>query len=75
MEQRTFECAKCANVWSVEPCSEGGRHGYEIACPKCGEMAKSKVMADGTRSACGGHGHVHAQGAGQGCGCGCSHGK
>ena len=67
MENRTFECAGCGHVWSVEPCSEGGRHGYEIPCPECGGLSKSKVLADGSRSACGGHGH--SQGAGHGCGC------
>lgn len=71
MENRTFECTGCGHVWSVPPCTEGGKHGYEIACPECGGLTKSKIMVDGSRSACGGHGHAH----GAGHGCGCRHGK
>lgn len=69
MGERTFECAGCGHVWKVEPCSEGGRHGYEIPCPKCGGISKLKVMEDGTRSTCGGNAHGH----GNGNGCGCRH--
>ena len=69
MEERTFECASCGHIWKVEPCSEGGKHGYEIPCPECSGISKLKVMEDGTRSACGGK----ARGHGGGNGCGCRH--
>lgn len=75
MRNRLFECMDCGEKWEEPPCSEGGRHGYEIKCPKCGSLRKSKIV-DGVQQACGGrdHGHnhqpgSHAQGAG-GCGCG-----
>lgn len=58
MKNRVFECRGCGHTWEVEPCSEGGKHGYEIACPKCGVMEKLKVGEDGTKHCCGGgHGH------------------
>lgn len=71
MKNRVFECLDCSEIWEEAPCSEGGRHGYEIACPKCGGMRKSKLV-DGVRHACGGAGHTHGaneSGTG-GCGCG-----
>ena len=58
MKNRVFECLNCKEIWEEIPCSEGGKHGYEIACPKCGSMNKSKIV-DGARHACGGHGHNH----------------
>lgn len=57
MKNRVFECVDCAHVWEVAPCSEGGKHGYEIACPNCGSMKKLK-LDNGVKHACaGGHGH------------------
>ena len=63
MANRVFECLVCHHVWEEPPCSEGGKHGYEIACPKCGRMEKMKIE-NGVRHQCGGHGHH-----GGGCGC------
>ena len=67
MKNRVFECAECAHVWEVEPCSAGGKHGYEIACPKCGCMKKLKIE-NGVKHACGG-GHHHGEGHSHGHGC------
>lgn len=68
MKNRVFECVDCSEVWEVAPCSEGGKHGYEIACPKCGSMRKTKLV-DGARHECGGHGHhEHGVQAGGCCG-------
>lgn len=67
MKNRVFECLDCGEKWEVEPCTEGGKHGYEIPCPKCGSMNKIKIV-DGERHACGGQ---HHHGNGGGCGCGC----
>jgi predicted DNA-binding protein (UPF0251 family) len=50
--------------WEEAPCTAGGRHGYEIACPKCGGMRKMKVAEDGTGTVCGGHQHQHGHGHG-----------
>lgn len=58
LKNRVFECADCGHTWEVEPCSEGGKHGYEIACPKCGSMKKFKLSDEGEKHACGG-GHHH----------------
>lgn len=70
MKNRVFECLDCGKTWEEAPCSEGGKHGYEIACPGCGSMKKTKIL-DGVRHACGGAGHAHDEdGTG---GCGCSH--
>lgn len=63
MEERVFECAVCGHIWKVEPCTEGGKHGYEIACPKCGNLKKLK-LENGVKHACGGGSH------GGGCCCG-----
>lgn len=43
MKNRVFECVECGHVWEVEPCATGGKHGYEIPCPKCGSMKKMKL--------------------------------
>lgn len=62
IKNRKFECQDCGHIWEVEPCSEGGKHGYEIACPKCDSMKKIKLGEDGERHVCGGghhHGHEH----------------
>ncbi len=69
MNNRIFECLDCGEKWEEAPCSEGGRHGYEIACPKCGGMRKAKLV-DGVRQTCGGHGHAHGAAGSGGCGCG-----
>lgn len=62
MKNRVFECGKCQHVWEVEPCAAGGKHGYEIACPKCGGLEKMKVE-NGVKHVCGG-GHQHGKGHG-----------
>jgi predicted DNA-binding protein (UPF0251 family) len=67
MENRVFECLDCGEKWEVEPCGTDRRHGYEIPCPKCGSLNKTKIMDGGERHACGGP-HGHGRG---GCGCGC----
>lgn len=59
VKNRKFECSDCGEIWEVEPCTEGGKHGYEIPCPKCGSMNKIKLSEDGARHACGGHDHDH----------------
>lgn len=64
MKNRVFECASCGQRWEEAPCTAGGRHGYEIACPKCGDMKKMKVAEDGTKTGCGGHGPGHGHGHG-----------
>lgn len=62
MRNRVFECAECGKQWEEAPCSEGGRHGYEIACPACGSMKKLKVAEDGAKTMCGGQRHQHGHG-------------
>lgn len=71
MANRVFECQDCKHVWEVAPCSEGGKHGYEIECPKCGSLKKVKLQ-NGERHVCGGANHAH--GEGHGC-CGGHHHK
>ncbi|MBP2636364.1 MAG: hypothetical protein H6Q72_2271 [Firmicutes bacterium] len=69
MKNRVFECVECQHVWEVPPCTEGGKHGYEISCPKCGSMKKMK-LDNGAKHACGGqpqHEHEHGHGHGGGC--------
>lgn len=70
MANRVFECVDCAQVWEEPPCTEGGKHGYEIACPKCGSMKKLKINK-GEKHACGGadhaHSHEHSHGSSGGC--------
>ena len=67
MKNRVFECQDCKKTWEEPPCTAGGKHGYEIACPQCGSMNKVK-LENGERHACGGAQHHHGNG-----GCGCSH--
>lgn len=68
VKNRVFECMECSHSWEVEPCSEGGKHGYEIACPQCGSLKKYKLNEEGPKHSCGGqhggccgghHGHHH----------------
>ena len=40
MANRVFQCLDCNHQWEVEPCTEGGKHGYEIPCPTCGSEKK-----------------------------------
>ncbi len=61
MTNRVFECVDCAHQWEEKPCTLGGKHGYEIACPACGSMKKSK-LENGIKQACGGHQHTHGNG-------------
>ena len=62
IKNRVFECVGCGHVWEVEPCTTGGKHGYEIACPKCGSMKKMK-LDNGLRHTCsGGQQDAHGQG-------------
>lgn len=67
VKNRVFECADCKHVWEEPPCTAGGKHGYEIHCPQCGGLKKSK-LENGIKHACGGA-HQH----GDGCGCGHGH--
>jgi len=64
VKNRVFECQECGHTWEVEPCTEGGKHGYEIPCPKCNSMKKNKLAEDGVKHACGGGGHDHKHGGG-----------
>lgn len=59
MRNRIFECIDCGKRWEEAPCTAGGKHGWEIACPHCGSMKKMKVAEDGAKTACGGQGHQH----------------
>lgn len=43
IKNRVFECADCGHTWEVEPCTVGGKHGFEIACPRCGNMKKRRL--------------------------------
>jgi len=61
IKNRVFECVDCGHVWEVEPCTVGGKHGYEITCPKCGSLKKMKVE-NGVKHACGGHHHGSSDG-------------
>ncbi len=67
MNNRVFECLDCGEIWEVEPCTAGGKHGYEIPCPNCGSYKKAKLLS-GERHVCGGEQHQHSSG----CGC-CGH--
>ena len=62
----------CGKRWEEPPCTEGGKHGYELACPSCGSMKKMRIEEDGSKQACGHNeaGHKH----GSGC-CGGGHHK
>lgn len=67
MKNRIFECTACHHIWEEVPCTEGGKHGYELACPKCGGMEKMK-LDNGQKHACGGHSqHEHGHSHGHGC--------
>ncbi|MDR3593146.1 MAG: DUF134 domain-containing protein [Negativicutes bacterium] len=57
MKNRVFECSDCGKRWEEPPCTAGGKHGYEIACPQCGGMKKSKIDEGGGKTACGGGEH------------------
>ncbi|MEW6662606.1 MAG: hypothetical protein ACOY9Y_14900 [Bacillota bacterium] len=52
LKNRVFECIGCGHVWEVEPCAAGGKHGYEINCPKCGSREKTK-LENGVKHTCG----------------------
>ncbi|HWQ40879.1 MAG TPA: DUF134 domain-containing protein [Desulfosporosinus sp.] len=56
IKNRVFECAECGYVWEVEPCTAGGKHGYEIACSKCGTL-KKKRLDNGNEHTCSGSQH------------------
>ncbi|HWR05948.1 DUF134 domain-containing protein [Sporomusa sp.] len=71
MKNRIFECTDCHQVWEAPPCTEGGKHGYELACPKCGSMKKMR-LENGAKQACGGGQDQHNHG---GCCCGGGHEK
>ena len=66
MANRIFECAACGDTWQEPDCTAGGKHGYEIACPKCGSMHKLRIEADGQKTSCGGHQGGHGGCCGQG---------
>jgi predicted DNA-binding protein (UPF0251 family) len=60
VKNRVFECVECGHVWEVEPCTAGGKHGYEISCPKCGSMKKIRLdnrLGHACGNYLGGHGH------------------
>ena len=57
LKNRVFECMDCTHSWEVAPCSEGGKHGYEIACPQCGSLKKYKLSEEGAKHSCGGGQH------------------
>jgi len=67
-DKRVFECIKCGHQWQEVSCLEGGKHGYEIACPQCGSKEKYKVE-ESKKIACGGE-HMHSHGDGHHCCCG-----
>jgi len=60
IKNRVFECVGCGNIWESEPCSAGGKHGYEITCPKCGNMKKIR-HENGIKHTCSG-GQLYEQG-------------
>lgn len=53
IKNRMFECLNCGQVWEVEPCTAGGKHGYEIPCPNCGNLKKMK-LDNGIKHTCSG---------------------
>jgi len=63
IRNRVFECVNCGYVWEVEPCTMGGKPGFEIVCPKCGNMKKKK-LDNGNVHTCGGQ---HGEQANSGC--------
>ena len=54
IKNRVFECVACGNVWEAEPCTEGGKHGFEIPCPKCGDMKKMRMDTGNVHTCTGG---------------------
>ncbi|SPF31528.1 conserved hypothetical protein (UPF0251 family) [Candidatus Desulfosporosinus infrequens] len=66
IKNRVFQCVECGQVWEAEPCTAGGKHGYEIACPKCGNLKKMKLN-NGLKHTCSG-GQRGEQGHGGCCG-------
>lgn len=66
MSYRVFECVSCGHEWKEPECTDGGKHGYEIACPKCGGMQKMRIEADGTKTGCGGQHGSHGCCSGHG---------
>jgi len=67
MSERTFECAACTHQWQEAPCTEGGAHGHELVCPKCGSKEKFKVEG-GQKHRCGNE-RQHQAGHHGSCGC------
>ncbi|MFZ3130391.1 MAG: DUF134 domain-containing protein, partial [Desulfosporosinus sp.] len=53
IKNRVFECVDCRHVWEVEPCTAGAKQGFEIPCPKCGNMKKMR-LDNGLVHTCGG---------------------
>jgi len=56
IKNRVFKCINCDHVWEVEPCTTGGKHGFEIACPRCGNMKKMR-LDNGIEHSCSGGQH------------------
>ncbi|WP_088226451.1 DUF134 domain-containing protein [Desulfosporosinus sp. FKB] len=54
VKNRVFECLHCQHIWEEKPCSAGGKHGYEIVCPKCGNLEKMR-LDNGIKRPCGSH--------------------
>ena len=74
MKNRVFQCVDCGNRWEEPSCTAGGKHGYELVCPSCSSMKKTKIGKDGVPQPCGhGAGHQH-HGHGRGCCGGHGHG-
>lgn len=73
VKNRVFQCVDCAHTWEEAPCTAGGRHGYEIACPKCNSMKKFK-LENGVKHSCGGGHHEGHHGSHQGHQGGCCSG-
>ena len=42
VKKRIFECLDCRQQWEEEPCSAGGKPGYELTCPECGSLRKKR---------------------------------
>ncbi|KLU66195.1 hypothetical protein DEAC_c15940 [Desulfosporosinus acididurans] len=54
VKNRVFECLHCQHIWEEKPCSAGGKHGYEIVCPKCGNLEKMR-LDNGIKRPCDSH--------------------
>lgn len=65
---RTFECQDCKFQWEEIPCTQGGKHGHEINCPKCKSMDKMKIV-NGERQTCGKNKKLHESHGSGGCSC------